>query len=156
MSLKHRWLKKPNLKTEELISLYSSGLSTNQIAKQVGVIGSTVVRRLKKAGVTLRTSSNYEGKYRYWLWKGTNYIDPITRKRNQRKHRNWSHAVLKRDNHTCQECGLQAKNYKHSHKLHAHHIIALKDCINSRLEFEVSNGITLCPKCHKQAHLFKD
>lgn len=151
MSLKHRWLKKPTIKTEDMLRLYEQGLSTNQIAKQLEVFGSTVVRRLKKVGVSLRTSSDYEGKKRYWLWKDLDR-DPIERKRSARKHRKWSHAVLERDGNICQHCGITSAKANLKHGLHAHHIVALKDCINSWLEFDVSNGITLCPKCHKQEH----
>lgn len=153
MSLKHRWLKKPTIKTEEMIRLYEQGLSTNQIAKQLNVIGSTVVRRLKKAGVTLRTSSDYDGEKRYWRWKGADYIDAVTRKRNSRKHQKWSKGVLERDKYTCQTCGKKDTNSKHHRGLHAHHIIALRECINSKLEFDISNGMTLCPMCHKELHM---
>lgn len=152
MTFKHRWLKKPTATTEQMLALYKEGLSGTQIAKRLGLAKSSVTRRLKKAGVELRTSSSYEGKKRYWLWKDLNR-DPLERKRSSMKHRKWSHAVLGRDNNTCQKCGLQGKNYKHRRTLHAHHIIALRDCIDSRLEFEISNGITLCTKCHKLTHI---
>lgn len=95
MSLKHQWLKKPTIKTEDMIRLYEQGLSTNQIAKQLDITGTTVVRRLKKAGVVLRTSASYEGVKRYWLWKELDR-DPIERKRSARKHRIWSKAVLRK------------------------------------------------------------
>lgn len=146
MSIKNQWLKKPNIETSELIELYKSGLSSSQIGKKLGLAKSSVSRRLKKAGVLLRFSTDYSGENRYWLWKGTDYLPPITRKRNQRKHRVWSKAVLERDGNICTNC----KNTHH--RLHAHHIVALKDCLNFPLEFDISNGITLCPKCHKQKH----
>jgi hypothetical protein len=144
--MKHDNRKKPQLKTEDMLALYKQGMSTEQIGKKFGILKSSVGKRLKKIGISLRTSSDYEGKNRYWLWKGADYIDPITRKRNQRKHRKWSKAVRDRDNNTCQDCGLTEV------RLEAHHLIALKDCINSNLEFDINNGITVCSKCHKNRH----
>lgn len=146
MTLNNQWLKKPTATTEKMLELYQKGLSSEQIGKQLGLAKSSVSRRLKKAGVKLRSSQDYEGAKRYWLWKGVNYLSPLMRKRNQRKHRVWSKAVRNRDGNECRHCG------KPNHRLHAHHIISLRECINSSLEFEISNGITLCPKCHKQEH----
>jgi len=145
MSLKNQWLKKPSAKTEEIIALYKQGFTTTQIGEKVGLFKSSVGKRLKKAGVQLRSSSSYEGKERYWLWKGDNYLDPIARKRNQRKLRKWSKAVRDRDEWKCQDCGT-------SGRLHAHHLVSIEECIGSSLEFDTRNGITLCPKCHKKRH----
>lgn len=146
MTLKDKWLKKPSVRTEELISLYLQGLTTTQIGRKVGVCKSSVGKRLKKAGVTLRKSADYTGSNRYWLWKGEDYLDPIARKMNQRKHRKWSLAVRERDGHTCTDCGIKSR------RLHAHHLIRIEECIGSSLEFDVSNGATLCPKCHGKRH----
>jgi HNH endonuclease len=58
----------------------------------------------------------------------------------------WRDAVRKRDKHTCQQCGRKAK-----HGLHAHHIKPWNDCPEGR--FDVDNGITLCERCHSEAHV---
>lgn len=136
----------PNISTADLIELYNTGLSATQIGTKVGMWKTAVSYRLKKAGIKLKKSSDYSGDKRYWLWKGKDLLDPITRKRNQRLHRKWSLAVRTRDNHKCRECGVTKV------RLHAHHIIFLEDCINSKLEFDIDNGITLCPPCHKAIH----
>lgn len=146
MTEKHRWLKKPSIKTEDLLKLYESGLSGTQIGEKLGIAKSTVTRRLKKAGFNLKDSSSYSGKARYWLWKGEDYIDPIIRKYNQRRLRKWSEQVRTRDNHTCRDCGTNGV------LLHSHHIVPIEDCINLPIEFDPENGITLCVKCHKARH----
>ena len=146
MTVNNQWLKKPEIQTNEMIRMYEEGLSSSQIAKKFGIAKSSVSRRLKKVGIKLRNSSDYDEEKRYWLWKGENYIDPITRKRNQLKHRKWSKSVKDRDNNQCQGCGDKHK------RLHAHHIISLKECINTYLEFDVENGVTFCPQCHKDIH----
>jgi len=137
---------KPHIKTEDLISLYNQGKSSTQIGNEVGMCRSSVSRRLIKNGITLRKSDDYKGKNRYWLWKGDTYIDPIIRRYNQRQLRKWSKQVQLRDNYTCQDCG------KTGVYLHAHHIVKIQECIDSKIEFDISNGITLCVKCHKHRH----
>lgn len=146
MTINNQWLKKPNISTDEMKVLYAKGLSSTQIAKQLGLAKSSVSRRLKKAGISLKKSKDYKGESRYWLWKGEDYIDPIIRKYNQRLLRKWSKAVRERDGNKCTRCGKSPK------RLHSHHIIPIEQCIDSNLEFDIKNGITLCPKCHKAIH----
>lgn len=131
---------------EVLIELYNQGLSASQIASKFSVATSSVVRRLKKVGIKLRSSSDYEKEKRYWLWKGNNYLDPLTRKRNQLKHRKWSHAVIARDCFKCQHCSIPKG------RLEAHHVVSLRECIDTNLEFDIANGVTLCKKCHANIH----
>lgn len=60
---------------------------------------------------------------------------------------NFHRLVLKRDNYTCRCCG-----YKNNSKrdLVVHHLYSYD--INEDLRCEVTNGITLCKKCHKAFH----
>lgn len=59
-----------------------------------------------------------------------------------RKYTDWQKSVFKRDNWTCQHCG------KHGGELHADHI---KQWItHPKLRYELSNGRTLCPPCHRK------
>lgn len=55
-------------------------------------------------------------------------------------YKSWRAAVLERDQHTCQLCGVAPQ------KPHVHHILAFKDYPQYRLD--VTNGITLCASCH--------
>ncbi len=139
--------KKPHLSTQVMIDLYQQGLSTTQIAHKLGLCKSSVGKRLKGAQISLRKSADYEGESRYWLWKGKDYLDPLTRKRNQLKHRKWSLAVRKRDEFKCKDCGVGDKV-----RLEAHHLVSLRECLNSELEFDINNGVTLCSPCHKRRH----
>lgn len=56
----------------------------------------------------------------------------------------WRKAVYERDNYTCQFCGIVGG------KIHPHHIKFKKQF--PQLIYEISNGITLCEKCHMQLH----
>src|ERR1035437_250313 len=99
--------KKPHLLTKPMIEMYEQGFSTTQIGKKFGIGKSSVSKRLKKLGIELKQSKDYSREKRYWLWKGNDYLDPLTRKRNQAKHRKWSSKVRVRDKNKCQDCGAE-------------------------------------------------
>jgi len=75
------------------------------------------------------------------FWKGgkSNYL---YRLRRSLKYKLWREKVFKRDNYTCQKCSQRGGN------LHPHHIKSFAKY--PQLRFVVSNGKTLCEKCHKQ------
>lgn len=61
----------------------------------------------------------------------------------------WRKSVFERDNYTCQLC--QSKNGEGKRVvLNAHHLDGWNWCEDKR--FDVSNGITLCVKCHDRFH----
>ena len=57
----------------------------------------------------------------------------------------WRQAVYERDNYTCQCCGTPSKG-----DIVAHHLDGYNWCVEKRTE--VSNGITLCKRCHTLFH----
>ena len=96
-----------------------------------------------------------------WNWK--NGISKLTaRIRISFQYRQWRADVFKRDGWTCQTCNLRG----HGKDTEAHHIKSLKEFLSiipveglniddkynlaMKIEglFDVSNGITLCKKCH--------
>ena len=60
------------------------------------------------------------------------------------QYRTWRTTVFKRDNYTCQKCGVRGGD------IQAHHIHPVRDNINTLLIFDVNNGITLCEGCHRE------
>lgn len=70
-------------------------------------------------------------------WKGGH----SNRSNRQRK---WANAVISRDGAKCQRCGVMGV------ELHAHHLQPFKD--NPELRWDVSNGETLCFRCHWDEH----
>lgn len=63
--------------------------------------------------------------------------------RNSDQYKKWRMEVFKRDGFQCQKCGSKKD-------IQAHHIKAWKS--NKSLRYVVSNGVTLCRKCHLDAH----
>lgn len=55
-------------------------------------------------------------------------------------------GVYKRDNYTCQCCGV----YGDGKNLNAHHLDGYNWCKDKRID--INNGITLCTNCHKTFH----
>lgn len=75
--------------------------------------------------------------------KHPNWQGGITNPRKSSQEKVWSRQVKRRDNYTCQECGITKED---GVKLEAHHIKSFSKY--PELRFEVSNGITLCNPCH--------
>lgn len=79
----------------------------------------------------------------HWNWKGG--ITPKNQiERNSTDYRIWRKAVFQRDNYTCVRCG------KRGGKLNAHHLLRWSQYPEYR--FEITNGITLCERCHRLEH----
>ncbi len=88
-------------------------------------------------------------------WKGG--ITPLVQKiRHSFLYRQWRSDVFKRDNYTCQECGIRGG------WLEAHHIKTFSTIIeeygikttqeafaNAEL-WDINNGLTLCQSCHNE------
>ena len=60
----------------------------------------------------------------------------------------WRRAVLERDGYRCRSCGVQCK--KHERGLAAHHV--MEWAMHPALRFDISNGLTLCRRCHMKLH----
>lgn len=67
------------------------------------------------------------------------------------EYRDWRRAVFCKDLYTCQKCGYKnGVGVGFVVELNAHHISNWRDY--PELRYEVSNGITLCEKCHNKFH----
>lgn len=70
--------------------------------------------------------------------------------RMRKKYRIWRDKVFKRDKYTCQDCGKHSGINQGIVHLSAHHKKSFAE--NPLLRYKVSNGITLCRKCHSKIH----
>jgi 5-methylcytosine-specific restriction endonuclease McrA len=80
-------------------------------------------------------------------WRG-GVTDVLTKIRNSTRMEKWRRDVKFRDGYMCQVCGKGDEG-----DLVAHHKKQL--ALESLLAYDISNGDTLCVKCHKEAHRVK-
>lgn len=64
--------------------------------------------------------------------------------RNSTEYAEWRKNVFERDQYTCKACGRKGG------EINAHHIKHFAKYPELRLE--LSNGVTLCKKCHRKVH----
>lgn len=81
-------------------------------------------------------------------WKGGITPERV-RIRNSLELRSWREDVFARDGHTCQDCNAKSEKGKTVY-LHAHHLKSFAKY--PELWFEITNGVTLCKKCHYKRH----
>jgi hypothetical protein len=77
-----------------------------------------------------------------WIENRTKALEK-KRVRSSTKWVEWRREVFKRDEYTCQECGIIGVY------LEAHHIVPVRSC-GDELLFDTRNGITLCRPCHSK------
>lgn len=104
-----------------------------------------------------KISNTMKGKSQPWhsgdkcnFWKGGKSSE-YTKLKNSLEWKEWRRKVFERDDYTCQECGSRC--YKGNGKsvwIHPHHIKSRTEF--SELQFEVSNGQTLCRDCHRKTY----
>lgn len=85
----------------------------------------------------------FEGQYRPSGEDHPNWQGGSSRKRRS-KHAAWARNVISRDNATCQKCGATEV------ELHAHHVKSYAQ--HPELQYDMTNGITLCFRCHWEEH----
>ncbi len=84
------------------------------------------------------------GGLRYFGPENSKWMGNPRRKHRESKQAAWARAVISRDLATCQCCGVTGV------ELHAHHLVPYRD--NLALRWDVSNGQTLCFRCHWAEH----
>lgn len=113
------------------------------------IFAKTVATNLKKYG-EVNYGVIYSREHKKELsptWKGGAEYHRVERSTDE--YRQWRKAVFDRDLYTCQCCG-DKNGYGHKVELHAHHLHNWKD--NKEIRYEISNGVTLCDKCHYLFH----
>jgi hypothetical protein len=80
----------------------------------------------------------------HWNWKGG--VNRKNHRRETKQYKEWRLSVYRRDHFKCQDCGKHC-NQKN---IVAHHLKGWSKY--PKLRYEISNGITLCRKCHRLRH----
>jgi hypothetical protein len=77
-------------------------------------------------------------------WDFTISAEDRRRSRNEKKAKTWREYVYSRDDYICQKCQQRGGD------LQAHHVVPYAK--DESLAYILSNGITLCLKCHRAFH----
>jgi len=142
--------------------------SAISIARDGGVGETAILYWLHKHHISRRSMSEIR-KNKYWgasgsdnpMWNRRGELNPrwlggVTPERQafytSRKWKNVCSNVWKRDNATCQRCGLR-KDMKSDMPFHIHHIHSFA---NRELRAELNNLVLLCEACHCFVHSRKN
>lgn len=112
------------------------------ICKEKDTALRNAIKELENAGyITFDWSQFHEGSKKI---KMHSHVTETQRGRYSKEYAPCRNAVYKRDGFSCQKCG------KRSCKLNAHHIKPWAKFPD--LRFDLTNGMTLCEKCHRAIH----
>ena len=111
-----------------------------------------------KAARAKQKNAGFQKKEKHWNWKGG-----VTALRKQvqklQLYKNWRTAVFTRDNFTCVLCG--SKGYLHADHIKRYSDIIAENKITTVEEakkcaelWDISNGRSLCVKCHHETDTF--
>jgi len=146
-----------------IIILYKNGHSMAKIAKMLGLYASTIGYRVKLLGISRSISESLVGQVKSKAHnealglsrklngvakgsKNPNWQGGVSTEHDKIRHNTeqqlWKRAVKERDG-ACMSCG-DKKN------LHAHHVLSFST--HPHLRTAISNGMTLCKKCHIALH----
>jgi 5-methylcytosine-specific restriction endonuclease McrA len=94
-----------------------------------------------KRKISLKLHEIYKNSEDHPHWEGGKTSER-ERLRRSWEYRQWRQAVYKRDDYTCQECGVKGV------KINADHIKPWS--LYPELRFDINNGRVLCVPCHKK------
>lgn len=164
--------KDPERKQQHSNSIKSSVAYYNGIKNRPSVVGENNPMWGKSFSNESKLSRNHIWKQRTGEkatnWKGGKTSLTFRIKSATQRRYNWFHRVLERDCCTCQQCGattnLDVHHIRPLNSIIKELIIGLEGLTDSEkfdwlieqpeiINEDLTNGITLCRKCHKQIHM---
>jgi len=132
-------------KKDELERKYiNEGMTQREIAKYYGVSHGAIFELIHEHDDIPLKSRSGETHYN---WKGGITSEKVKKHNDFLKspeYHGWRDIIFKRDDYTCQQCGVSGV------LVHAHHILPYRDY--PELVLDPDNGITLCKSCHEQTY----
>jgi predicted DNA-binding protein YlxM (UPF0122 family) len=128
------------LNDKEIIKMYvEDRMSILRIATKLKITRRPIYLRLKRAGVLVREKKSEVVRQKLF--------DEIPHFR--LKLQIWKANVFQRDGLKCRMCNSENS---FENRLEAHHIIPVRDIVDSKMALDINNGITICRKCHMKIH----
>ena len=154
--------KKHSFKTKQKMSLSHTGKKHSEEAKQKIRKALKGVHRSDKTKRKISLAMKGE---KHWNWKGG--LSSIRKQLSDTyEYKQWRQQIFIRDNFTCQKCNTKS-GCGYTVRLEAHHIIPFIKLVQEAKDYmplinlydacmlytplwDISNGITLCEKCHNK------
>lgn len=95
----------------------------------------------------IRANTPVRRKEQHSMWKG-GITGQQRIERNSVRMKEWIKGVMKRDDYTCQACGVKGG------KLEADHVMPFS--LFPELRYDLLNGRTLCVQCHRKTFITKE
>jgi len=121
---------------KEIVEMYRSGLSGNEVAKKFGCSKPTVLRYARRHGVIRHEEKSQGIKYVF----GQSYLDYVKKRGRVSYSAQLRNKILLRDNHKCVECGYSGEGLQLDH--------IKPRSIYPELAKDENNIRTLCKECH--------
>ena len=106
-----------------------------------------------------QVGKSYKKKEQHWNWRGG--IGGLRHLiMSSGKYKRWRKVIFERDNYTCQKCGKHGGNLEADHKkqfvliLIENNIKTVDQALECDDLWKISNGRTLCQKCHRKTFVF--
>ena len=123
-----------------MLELYEEHKNITHVADIMCISTATVYKWLKRKGIEIQ--ENIHRGENHWRWKGGISLGGENHRKTE-EYLLWRKKIFARDGFKCCVCGSKEH-------IQAHHIIAVSADIS--LIVVLSNGITLCKKCHEKTY----
>lgn len=152
------YLDKYGIKTRSVSQANKGRIVWNKGKKGVQVAWNKNTTGIMKPNKTSFKKGEFLGS-KHPMWKGgITSINKMIRSRKNEYSTQWRDAIFARDNYTCQLCGksncyVEAHHIKPVFKIiKKYELKTLGEALRCSELWSLTNGITLCKKCHRKAH----
>lgn len=137
-----------SLPVADVVNLYREEYASALSVSRKYSVGPEVIRRILREANEPRkeiAAARDIRREKHPRWRSDLTPDERETRRDLYLQKVWRKKIYARDEYICQKCGDDR-----GHNLNAHHIEP--HCRDRSLRWDLSNGVTLCVKCHRKFH----